>query len=158
MARQVIDTTTNNGSYIGDPAKTAFGKVNNMTDEIYTALSARVKQGGGINQSGNTIYIGWDGVDPRITVDTTDIGQIVVANRVGYFYANTGAAAVGSLAFCITGTTLSPGQTIGGGGIAWTNGSGENKGTISVGTWRCLGYPVTGGTALQVIGLFLRIA
>lgn len=35
MARQVIDTTTNNGTYIGDPAKTAFTKVNDMTLELY---------------------------------------------------------------------------------------------------------------------------
>lgn len=35
MARQVIDTTTNHGSYIGDPGKTAFEKVNANFDEIY---------------------------------------------------------------------------------------------------------------------------
>ncbi|QEU28928.1 hypothetical protein [Pseudomonas luteola] len=47
MARQVIDTTTNNGSYIGDPAKTAFGKVNAMTDEIYTSLAGKLAIGQG---------------------------------------------------------------------------------------------------------------
>ena len=36
MARQVIDTTTNNGTYIGDPAKIAFTKVNDMTQELYS--------------------------------------------------------------------------------------------------------------------------
>lgn len=35
MARQVIDTTTNNGSYTGDPAKTAFEKVNDNFEELY---------------------------------------------------------------------------------------------------------------------------
>lgn len=35
MARQVIDTTTNNGSYIGDPAKVAFEKVNSNFAEVY---------------------------------------------------------------------------------------------------------------------------
>lgn len=35
MARQIIDTTTNNGSYIGDPAKTAFEKTNANFGEIY---------------------------------------------------------------------------------------------------------------------------
>mgnify|MGYP000954978734 CR=1 FL=1 len=39
MARQVIDTTTNNGSYIGDPAKTAFEKTNANFLELYN-LSA----------------------------------------------------------------------------------------------------------------------
>lgn len=35
MARQTIDTTTNNGTYIGDPAKTAFTKVNANFVEVY---------------------------------------------------------------------------------------------------------------------------
>ncbi len=35
MAQKIIDTTTNNGSYIGDPAKTAFGKCNENFTEIY---------------------------------------------------------------------------------------------------------------------------
>lgn len=35
MARQVIDTTTPNGSYIGDPAKVAFEKVNQNFAESY---------------------------------------------------------------------------------------------------------------------------
>lgn len=35
MARQIIDTTTNNGSYIGDPAKTAFEKANANFTELY---------------------------------------------------------------------------------------------------------------------------
>ncbi|WP_303638821.1 hypothetical protein [Stenotrophomonas tuberculopleuritidis] len=39
MARQVIDTTTNHGSYTGDPAKVAFGKINDMTQELYTATA-----------------------------------------------------------------------------------------------------------------------
>lgn len=40
MAQKVIDTTTNNGSFIGDPAKTAFGKVNDNFAELYSANSA----------------------------------------------------------------------------------------------------------------------
>ncbi len=35
MAQKIIDTTTNNGSYIGDPAKTAFRKCNENFTEIY---------------------------------------------------------------------------------------------------------------------------
>ncbi len=35
MVRQVIDTTTNNGTYIGDPAKVAFGKANDNFAELY---------------------------------------------------------------------------------------------------------------------------
>lgn len=47
MARQVIDTTTNNGSYIGDPAKTAFEKVNQNFQELYSG-KADVSLGFGI--------------------------------------------------------------------------------------------------------------
>lgn len=36
MARQIIDTTTNNGTYIGDPAKIAFEKTNANFGELYT--------------------------------------------------------------------------------------------------------------------------
>lgn len=35
MARQIIDTTTNNGTYIGDPAKIAFEKTNSNFQELY---------------------------------------------------------------------------------------------------------------------------
>lgn len=35
MARQVIDTTTNHGAYIGDPAVVAFGKANDNFAELY---------------------------------------------------------------------------------------------------------------------------
>jgi len=35
MTRQIIDTTTNNGAYIGDPAVVAFEKVNENFAELY---------------------------------------------------------------------------------------------------------------------------
>ena len=37
MAKQLVDTTTNNGTHIGDPAKTAFEKVNANFNELYPA-------------------------------------------------------------------------------------------------------------------------
>lgn len=40
MAQKLIDTTTNNGSFIGDPAKTAFGKINENFSELYSAKDA----------------------------------------------------------------------------------------------------------------------
>lgn len=48
MARQIIDTTTNNGSYIGDPAKTAFDKANQNFQELYSG-KADVSLGFGIS-------------------------------------------------------------------------------------------------------------
>src|SRR5690606_22172482 len=46
MAKQLVDTTTNNGTHIGDPAKTAFEKVNANFNELYGALG-----GGGTPQT-----------------------------------------------------------------------------------------------------------
>ena len=40
MSRQIIDTTTDNGTYKGDPAKVAFEKVNANFDELYQASTA----------------------------------------------------------------------------------------------------------------------
>lgn len=40
MAQQVIDTTTDHGSYKGDPAKVAFEKANSNFSELYPLLSS----------------------------------------------------------------------------------------------------------------------
>lgn len=47
MARQIIDTTTNNGSYIGDPAKTAFEKCNANFLELYNFSATYFPNTGG---------------------------------------------------------------------------------------------------------------
>lgn len=58
MARQVIDTTTNNGTYIGDPAKTAFEKTNANFVEIYgwAGTGALAKLVGGNTFTGNQVF------------------------------------------------------------------------------------------------------
>lgn len=48
MARQIIDTTTNNGSYIGDPAKTAFDKANANFLELYNLSVTYFPKTGGV--------------------------------------------------------------------------------------------------------------
>lgn len=48
MARQIIDTTTNNGSYIGDPAKTAFEKTNANFLELYNLSVTFFPKTGGV--------------------------------------------------------------------------------------------------------------
>lgn len=48
MARQVIDTTTNNGTYIGDPAKTAFEKTNDNFSELYSGIAQLSTYVGGL--------------------------------------------------------------------------------------------------------------
>ncbi|NIK62581.1 hypothetical protein [Xanthomonas cannabis] len=45
MARQNIDTTTNNGGSIGDPAPVAFGKVNSNFVELYGTVVFKGKFG-----------------------------------------------------------------------------------------------------------------
>lgn len=47
MARQIIDTTTNNGTYIGDPAKTAFEKTNANFLELYNFQATYFPNTGG---------------------------------------------------------------------------------------------------------------
>lgn len=54
MAQKVIDTTTNNGSYIGDPAKTAFGKINDNFTEIFSNGYRRDNIVGAVSRSGST--------------------------------------------------------------------------------------------------------
>lgn len=47
MARKIIDTTTNNGTYIGDPAKTAFEKTNANFAETYPLAEGALQRTGG---------------------------------------------------------------------------------------------------------------
>ncbi|OEZ02326.1 MULTISPECIES: hypothetical protein [Stenotrophomonas] len=42
MSRQIIDTTTNNGTYTGDPAKTAFNKANDNFEELYQRMEGMI--------------------------------------------------------------------------------------------------------------------
>ena len=44
MAKQLVDTTTNNGTHIGDPAKTAFEKINSNMNELYPAALPGTEQ------------------------------------------------------------------------------------------------------------------
>lgn len=58
MARQIIDTTTNNGSYPGDPAKTAFEKTNANFAEVYgwAGTGALAKLVGGNSFTGSQTF------------------------------------------------------------------------------------------------------
>ncbi|WP_414609593.1 hypothetical protein [Stenotrophomonas pavanii] len=47
MARQIIDTTTPHGGYVGDPAKTAFGKTNDNFSEVYQLAGNALPRSGG---------------------------------------------------------------------------------------------------------------
>lgn len=74
MARQIIDTTTNNGSYIGDPAKTAFEKVNSNFGEVYPLAEGALPKTGG-TFTGTLTKVGVAG-QPNflVTNSGTDVG------------------------------------------------------------------------------------
>lgn len=46
MAREIIDTTTDHGSYKGDPAKVAFGKTNSNFEQLFAATDVVASLGG----------------------------------------------------------------------------------------------------------------
>ncbi len=82
MAKQTIITgnSANDGS--GDPARTAFTKVNSNFNELYSkmgngsSLFSPVQQGGGAGQLANKVFIGWDGSKLMAQVDSTNLGTI----------------------------------------------------------------------------------
>ncbi|PPU41818.1 tail fiber domain-containing protein [Xanthomonas arboricola] len=79
MARQVIDTTTNNGDYIGDPAPTAFGKVNANFVEVYAlANGAMPKTGGTI--TGNVVIQSPNGAGLDLFSTSTNVTRVEIAN------------------------------------------------------------------------------
>lgn len=74
MARQIIDTTTNNGTYIGDPAKVAFNKTNDNFQELY-GLTTAFAQLAGKN------YL----INPQMNVNQRNFaGGTLAANVYGF--------------------------------------------------------------------------
>lgn len=75
MVKQLVDTTTNNGTHIGDPAKTAFEKVNANFNELYPAAlpgteaeraAARGRMGLGTAAEANTTLDYYDSTPGRV--------------------------------------------------------------------------------------------
>lgn len=79
MARKIIDTTTNNGSYIGDPAKVAFGKANDNFEELY-----------GIGQADGSNLL----INPELRINQRVFaGGALAANVYGYDRWKAGSSA-----------------------------------------------------------------
>lgn len=80
-----IGNSANDGA--GDPARTAFNKVNANFSELYSkmgdgsSLFSPVQQGGGTGQSTNKIYLGWSGSNLKAQVDSTDLGEVQTSVR-----------------------------------------------------------------------------
>ncbi|QIO88849.1 hypothetical protein G9274_002534 [Stenotrophomonas rhizophila] len=93
MANQPIDTTTNHGSYTGDPAPTAFGKVNANFAELYYLTSSLTLT------AGNYFSGGWIATGAGATVAWDDRTEGAASRWFSFvsggifqlYYAPTGA-------------------------------------------------------------------
>lgn len=56
MSRQIIDTTTDHGTYRGDPGKTAWGKANVNFEELYKLFQTAANKLGYFDASGNPAF------------------------------------------------------------------------------------------------------
>lgn len=119
MARQIIDTTTNNGSYIGDPAKTAFEKTNANFGEIYSwaGSGALAKLDGGNTFTGNQV-ISSGGLTAQNALTSNSSGIASLGAGCGYTmndrldYAQTWAMYVNNTVFTIWNNTNGPSMQI----------------------------------------------
>ncbi|MCI3943468.1 tail fiber protein [Pseudomonas syringae] len=103
-----------------------------------------VQQGTGAGQGGNTIKIGYDGNNPRITVDATDFGWIMNEKNTMSFMGAQGAGAVGTYALLLIGggaanVAFNPGELVAGASCLFSAASSHAAGTPT-GTWRLMGY------------------
>ncbi|WP_148283665.1 phage tail protein, partial [Pseudomonas avellanae] len=107
-----------------------------------------VEQGSGPNMSANKVRLGYNGAGSlRLQVDSSDFGDLTNDQNLPAKLAGLGLSAIGSYAFARVIT--SQGQVNQGGLIAGSNllysstnsgdGTGNNSGLISVGTWRAHG-------------------
>ncbi|WP_146257558.1 hypothetical protein [Stenotrophomonas maltophilia] len=69
MARQIIDTTTDHGTYKGDPAKTAFEKTNDNFGQLFGPDSPSLPKSGGTLNGDMVIYGGTLRVTPNTSGD-----------------------------------------------------------------------------------------
>jgi len=105
---------------------------------------APVQQGTGAGQGSNLIKIGYDGTNPRITVDATDFGWIMNEKNTMSFIGSQGAGAVGTYALLLLGggatnVAVNAGELIAGASCLFSAASSHAAGA-PIGTWRLMGY------------------
>jgi len=157
MAQQTINigATANDGT--GDQLRTAFDKVNDNFNEVYTELGgANLSH---INISGNTIST--DDTNGDLTLDPNGTGTIVLANAVtasstvtvtGATTVNGGFAAAGTSGTFITFGAADATPTVAGGNLFKSGGAvtvtmfddGVAGQTINVISEHAVVYDVTG--------------
>ena len=121
-----------------------------------------VQQGGGVGQGSNAIKIGFDGGQPRITVDASDFGRIHTDGNALSVYqaAAQGAGGIGTYAMLLIGGGGggSPGSLVAGASCRWAS-AGWYSGTAPGGTWRIMGWAEnTDGDGADSITLCLRVS
>jgi len=157
MAQQTINigATANDGT--GDQLRTAFDKVNDNFNEVYTELGGASLSN--INISGNTIST--DDTNGDLTLDPNGTGTIVLANAVtasstvtvtGATTVNGGFAAAGTSGTFITFGAADATPTVAGGNLFKSGGAvtvtmfddGVAGQTINVISEHAVVYDVTG--------------
>ncbi|EGH16294.1 tail fiber protein H [Pseudomonas savastanoi pv. glycinea str. race 4] len=103
-----------------------------------------VQQGTGVGQLSNLIRIGYDGAQPRLTVDNTDWGRIMTENNLMPNIGAQQAGGIGTYALLLigggnTGTSGNPGEAVAGSSCLYSATSGHATGA-PVGTWRLMGF------------------
>lgn len=123
MARQIIDTTTDHGTYKGDPAQTAFLKVNDNFAETYTGVAdakaaAAAAQGTANNalpKTGGTIngQVRLTGTSGRLVLDDQSNNSLSWYNWVNngsYYWVYQGSSVPASISYTgvVTATSFNP--------------------------------------------------
>ncbi|WXF86931.1 phage tail protein [Pseudomonas syringae pv. atrofaciens] len=105
---------------------------------------APVQQGTGAGQGNNLIKIGYDGTNPRITVDATDFGWIMHEKNLMPVLGTQPAGGVGTYALLLVGggatnVPSNPGDIVQGSSCLFSAASSHAAGAPT-GTWRLMGY------------------
>lgn len=90
-------------------------------------------------------------------VSPAKVKAAIDANTQSYTQPTT-LAAVGTYAFCVSSVDLTPGATISGSSLSYSNAYGDGQGSVGVGTWRCMGGATANTAGAQRATLFLRIS
>jgi hypothetical protein len=145
-----------------------------VTSAIQTQLDSKqaslgftpVQQGGGAGQLSNKLYLGWDGTQIKVQVDSTDFGGIALKSTL----SGANAGDVGSYAWLLqpnySSTGLVEGNTYAGSGLVYfAMMSGSNggvyigfTGSSPAGTWRSMGFNNDPNGGIRRGTVFLRIS
>ncbi len=144
--RPLADSITNIG-FAGNNVNLPY--MRRLSDGAVYYLQPRlnfpaVQQGTGVGQGSNEIKIGYDGTNPRITVDATDFGWIMHEKNLMPVLGTQAAGGVGTYALLLVGggatnVPSNPGDLVPGMSCLFSAASSHASGVPS-GTWRLMGY------------------